>query len=159
MKRLAYVFIGLFFVFCLTGTPILQKTDMIQAKAENVAAKGNNNTNGYEYRQGDLVYRRYKNGIKLEKGAGFYIPEPNIKLQDGSKVSIWVNSLETNENQKIMDYTYPREISFTADKLGTYVIYALIESKDSSSYLDLTKRGLIRANADKNSTNGIIPLR
>ena len=35
-------------------------------------------------------------------------------------MSIWVSNLEANENQKIMDYIYPWDISFIADKSSIY---------------------------------------
>lgn len=155
MKKLVYLIMVLFLLSgCTEKTPVFQETNLIQAKVESVKS---NNTNDYEY--SDLVYRSYENGVKLEKGAEFYIFEPNIKFQDENKVSIWVNSLDTNQSQKIMDYTYTREISFYADKSGTYVIYAIIENKDSTSFLDLTDQGRIGVSTNGGNTHGIIPLK
>jgi hypothetical protein len=139
--------------------PFSQKADTTQTKVESMDTKSDKNANDHYYEQGDLVYRSYDSSIKLEKGSELYIPEPDIKLQDKSKASIWADNLETNERQKIMDYSYPKRISFIADKSGTYVIYAMIEDKDSTSYLDLAKQGIIRDNADSDNVNGIMPLK
>ena len=163
MKELVYAIMILFVLFaCTQSISVLQKMDITQTEVESIAPAINKNTNDYYYTQEglrDLMYRIYKDGIRLEKGAKVYISEPDIEFQDESKVSIWVSNLEANENQKIMDYIYPWDISFIADKSGTYMIYAIIENKDSISYSDLTKHETIEISIDSDNTYGITPLK
>lgn len=163
MKKLVYVIMILFMLSgCMQNISIPQKANMTQTEVESIAPAINKNTNDYYYTQEglrDLMYRIYKDGIRLEKGAKVYISEPDIEFQDESKVSIWVSNLEANENQKIMDYIYPWDISFIADKSGTYMIYAIIENKDSISYSDLTKHETIEISIGSENIHEIIPLK
>ena len=147
---------------CTQNISIPQKADITQTEVESIAPKIDKNTNDYYYTQedlNDLMYRIYKDGIKLEKGAKVYISEPGIKFQDESKVSIWISNLETNENRKIVDYIYPCSISFIVDKSGTYMIYAIIENKGSISYSDLTKKETIEVSIGRDNLYGITPLK
>lgn len=163
MKKLVYITMILFMLSgCTQNISMPQKGNITQTEVEGIAPKIDKNTNDYYYTQEDLrdlLYRVYKGGIKLEKGAKVYISEPDIKSQDESKVSIWISNLETNENQKIMDYIYPWDISFIADKSGTYMIYAIIENKDSISYSDLTKHETIEISIGSENIHEIIPLK
>lgn len=158
IKRFAFVLLMLLVLTgCQTTIPTPERVETNQSLIGGVSLGATKDQP--DYTTGDLVYRDYKNGIKLEKGNELYIEKPHITSTGTGLISIWIYEHETQKEKKIADYISGSSISFVAAETGTYVIYAVTRNDDTCESVDLTSQGTIYANMKTDDVKGITPIK
>lgn len=104
--------------------------------------------------QNDLVYRDYGTGVRLSDASMLTIPQLDLNLGDAT-ADIYAIDLEHNEVTKVCSYEPLRDIYYSPEAEGVYIILAKISNGET---VDLTPEAMIETSYTGECADGFILL-
>jgi hypothetical protein len=151
-KRFSIVFLALL-IISFQYTEHIASNDMeIEASITGVSAP-KYDTISSEH-QNDLVYRDYGTGIRLSNNTVLTIPQLDLNLGDDT-ADIYAIDLEHKKVTKVCSYQPLRDVSYSPEEEGIYIIVAKISNGDT---VDITPEAMIESSYSGECADGFILL-